>query len=120
MKVLSEKDIQGLSARAKAVIDGKGDKVHAFKYQRPDAPETKKDGKAANWLKNYLGIMVASVQLASSERQILNGLMAQILKLLSEKESKGSSDSSRPNKWDFKIIRDEKGFIKEIEAIRKG
>jgi hypothetical protein len=119
MKILSEKEIQKLSAEGKQTLTESGAKVQAFKYQRPPQPE-KRESKV-NWLKGSIGTIAAAMQAASHERKTLNGLVTQIAATLAERLTK-SPDSAKtvdmPKKWVFTVLRDERGHIKEIEAKR--
>jgi hypothetical protein len=119
MKVLSEKEIQKLSAKAREVVTETGAKVQAFKYQRPEQVKPKEPKFA--WLKSYLGGIMAGIQAGAHEGKVLNGLVGQIAKILNEKlpiES-GAKEIEPAKKWVFTVSRDERGFIKEIEANRK-
>jgi hypothetical protein len=123
MKILSEKDIQKLAANAKEVVTEAGAKVQAFKYQRPEKPtESKKEPKFA-WLKSYLGGIMAGIQAGAHENKVLNGLVAQIVKVLNDKlpvqMNQAGAVVEAPKKWTFTVKRDSRGFIEQIEAIRK-
>lgn len=120
MKVLSEKEIKKLSAEAKKVTDEKGEKVQPWKFVKPRQEQHKKKD---NWLRNYFGMIVAAMQGTSKEQKELNGIMLQIVKALREKPEKEEKEINlvvdTAKKWTFTISRDERGFINEVEAIRK-
>ena len=110
MKILSEKEIQKLSAEGKQTFNEAGAKVQPFKYQRPPQPE-KKESKV-NWLKGYIGTIAAAMQAATHERKTLNGLVAQIAKILNEKLAIDVQHSGptieQAKKWTFTVSRDDR------------
>ena len=96
--------------------------MHPFKYQRSEQAQVKSKENKFAWLKAYLGGIMAGIQAGAHEKKVLNGLVAQIVKVLNEKlpiEVKQATPMiETPKKWMFTVSRDERGFIKEIEAKR--
>ena len=117
MKVLSEKDILTLTAQSKEVLSEAGVKIAPFKYPRANK-ETGKQGDKGNWLKGYIASIIETMQAASHERRVLNALVGVIAKAITDAGSRKAL-AEPPRRWAFSIVRDERGFIKEIEATRK-